>query len=73
MFILYLHMKTDKIKLMKFLTENSEVNRACRFITTSNRKCQRIYQTKRNNKKRRKQPDIKFLLLDIQSLQVDKK
>ena len=73
MFILYLHMKTDRIKLMKFLTENSEVNRACRFITTSNRKCQRIYQTKRNNKKRRKQPDIKFLLLDIQSLQVDKK
>ena len=31
MFILYLHMKTDRIKLMKFLTENSEVNRALLF------------------------------------------
>jgi hypothetical protein len=28
MFILYLHMKTDRIKLMKFLAENSKVNRA---------------------------------------------
>jgi hypothetical protein len=34
MFILYLHMKTDRIKLMKFLAKNSKVNRAYDNIET---------------------------------------